>query len=323
MFSTDMTSPASTPSSQRALDGERQRQEDHIELIASENYASPRVLEAQGSVLTNKYAEGYPGKRYYGGCEFVDIAEQLAIDRAKQLFGADYANVQPHSGSQANAAVYFALLQPGRHDPRHEPRPRRPPHARRQGQLLRQVLPRRAVRHPPRHRRDRLRPGAALAERAPAEDDRRRLLRLFARHRLGALRARSPTRSARYFVRRHGARRGPGGRRACIPNPVPHRRRRDHHHAQDAARPARRPDPGARQRGDRQEAQLDGVPRHPGRTADARDRRQGGGVARGAAAGVHATTSARCSPTRAPWRRGSPSAASRSSPAAPTTTCSC
>ena len=96
-----------------ALKNERQRQEDHIELIASENYASPRVLEAQGSVLTNKYAEGYPGKRYYGGCEFVDIAEQLAIDRAKKLFGADYANVQPHSGSQANAAAYLALINPG------------------------------------------------------------------------------------------------------------------------------------------------------------------------------------------------------------------
>jgi glycine hydroxymethyltransferase len=96
-----------------ALQGEQQRQEAHIELIASENYASPRVLEAQGSVLTNKYAEGYPGKRYYGGCEFVDIAEQLAIDRAKRLFQADYANVQPHSGSQANAAVYMALLEPG------------------------------------------------------------------------------------------------------------------------------------------------------------------------------------------------------------------
>jgi glycine hydroxymethyltransferase len=96
-----------------ALEHERVRQEDHIELIASENYASPRVLEAQGSVLTNKYAEGYPGKRYYGGCEHVDVAEQLAIDRAKQLFGADYANVQPHSGSQANAAAYLALMQPG------------------------------------------------------------------------------------------------------------------------------------------------------------------------------------------------------------------
>ena len=96
-----------------AIQGECQRQEEHIELIASENYTSPRVLEAQGSVLTNKYAEGYPGKRYYGGCEFVDIAEQLAIDRAKQLFDATYVNVQPHSGSSANAAVYMALLDPG------------------------------------------------------------------------------------------------------------------------------------------------------------------------------------------------------------------
>ncbi|HQZ03951.1 MAG TPA: serine hydroxymethyltransferase, partial [Thauera sp.] len=95
-----------------AMDAEFERQESHIELIASENYASPRVLEAQGSVLTNKYAEGYPGKRYYGGCEHVDVVEQLAIDRAKQLFSADYANVQPHSGSQANAAVYMALLEP-------------------------------------------------------------------------------------------------------------------------------------------------------------------------------------------------------------------
>ena len=96
-----------------AIQGECQRQEEHVELIASENYTSPRVLEAQGSVLTNKYAEGYPGKRYYGGCEFVDIVEQLAIDRAKQLFDAAYVNVQPHSGSSANAAVYMALLDPG------------------------------------------------------------------------------------------------------------------------------------------------------------------------------------------------------------------
>jgi glycine hydroxymethyltransferase len=96
-----------------AIEAEEQRQEDHIELIASENYASPRVLAAQGSVLTNKYAEGYPGRRYYGGCEYVDIAERLAIERVKRLFGADYANVQPHSGSQANAAAYLALLNPG------------------------------------------------------------------------------------------------------------------------------------------------------------------------------------------------------------------
>jgi glycine hydroxymethyltransferase len=96
-----------------AITGEKRREEEHIELIASENYVSPCVLEAQGSVLTNKYAEGYPGKRYYGGCEYVDIAEQLAIERAKQLFGAAYANVQPHSGSQANAVAYMALLDPG------------------------------------------------------------------------------------------------------------------------------------------------------------------------------------------------------------------
>jgi glycine hydroxymethyltransferase len=113
MFNASMTIAEFDPELAKAIAGERQRQEDHVELIASENYTSPRVLEAQGSVLTNKYAEGYPGKRYYGGCEFVDIAESLAIDRAKRLFGADFANVQPHSGSQANAAVYLALLNPG------------------------------------------------------------------------------------------------------------------------------------------------------------------------------------------------------------------
>jgi glycine hydroxymethyltransferase len=113
MFRSSMAISTFDPELAAAIENERRRQEEHIELIASENYASPRVLEAQGSVLTNKYAEGYPGKRYYGGCEFVDIAEQLAIDRAKQLFGAAYANVQPHSGSQANAAVYLALCNPG------------------------------------------------------------------------------------------------------------------------------------------------------------------------------------------------------------------
>ncbi len=113
MFPKNMTISEFDEELAAAIDGERVRQEEHIELIASENYASPRVLEAQGSVLTNKYAEGYPGKRYYGGCEFVDIAEQLAIDRLKTLFDADYANVQPHSGSQANAAVLLALLKPG------------------------------------------------------------------------------------------------------------------------------------------------------------------------------------------------------------------
>jgi len=113
MFPSSMRIEGYDPELAEAMAAERQRQEDHVELIASENYASPRVLEAQGSVLTNKYAEGYPGKRYYGGCEFVDVAERLAIARAKELFGADYANVQPHSGSQANIAVYLALLVPG------------------------------------------------------------------------------------------------------------------------------------------------------------------------------------------------------------------
>ena len=113
MFDPEMNIPSFDPELASAIAAERSRQEQHLELIASENYASPRVLAAQGSVLTNKYAEGYPGKRYYGGCENVDLVERLAVERAKRLFGAAYANVQPHSGSQANAAVYLALLQPG------------------------------------------------------------------------------------------------------------------------------------------------------------------------------------------------------------------
>ncbi|PKD41111.1 serine hydroxymethyltransferase [Methylomonas sp. Kb3] len=113
MFSESMTIKGFDDELFQAMEQERQRQEYHIELIASENYASPRVLEAQGTVLTNKYAEGYPEKRYYGGCEYVDVVEQLAIDRAKELFGADYANVQAHSGSQANMAVFMSLIQPG------------------------------------------------------------------------------------------------------------------------------------------------------------------------------------------------------------------
>ncbi len=113
MFTRDMTIAGYDDQLWQAMEHEVQRQEEHIELIASENYTSPRVMQAQGSALTNKYAEGYPGKRYYGGCEYVDVIEQLAIDRVKELFGADWANVQPHSGSQANGAVFLALLQPG------------------------------------------------------------------------------------------------------------------------------------------------------------------------------------------------------------------
>jgi glycine hydroxymethyltransferase len=113
MFSSKQTIESIDPDLWRAIKSEIQRQEDHIELIASENYASPAVMQAQGSVLTNKYAEGYPGKRYYGGCEYVDLVEQYAIDRARSLFAAEYVNVQPHSGSQANAAVYLSVLKPG------------------------------------------------------------------------------------------------------------------------------------------------------------------------------------------------------------------
>ena len=113
MFDSNMTIEGFDDEILAAIKSEERRQEEHIELIASENYTSPRVMEAQGTALTNKYAEGYPGKRYYGGCEYVDQAEELAIERLKKLFGADYANVQPHSGSQANSAVYLALLQPG------------------------------------------------------------------------------------------------------------------------------------------------------------------------------------------------------------------
>ena len=113
MFPTDLQIADFDNEVWEAMQREERRQEEHIELIASENYTSPRVLRAQGSVLTNKYAEGYPGRRYYGGCEFVDVVEELAIERAKTLFGADFANVQPHSGSQANCAAYYALLEPG------------------------------------------------------------------------------------------------------------------------------------------------------------------------------------------------------------------
>ena len=131
-----------------AIRHEFDRQQDGIELIASENIVSAAVLEAQGSVLTNKYAEGYPGRRYYGGCVYVDVAETLAIDRAKQLFRCAFANVQPHSGAQANQAVFLALLQPGDTDPGHEPRRRRPSDPRRGAQPVGKMVPPGPVRRP-------------------------------------------------------------------------------------------------------------------------------------------------------------------------------
>ena len=133
------------PEVDRAIAEELNRQQSTLEMIASENFAPTAVMEAQGSVLTNKYAEGYPGKRYYGGCEHVDVIEQLAIDRIKALFGAEAANVQPHSGAQANAAAMFALLQPGRHHHGPGPGPRRPPDPRHADQFLRQAVQRCSV----------------------------------------------------------------------------------------------------------------------------------------------------------------------------------
>ena len=177
---------------------ERDRQHDKIELIASENYTFAAVLEAQGSWLTNKYAEGLPGKRYYGGCEFVDIAETLAQERALALFpGAEHVNVQPHSGAQANMAAYFSVLQPGRPDPGHEPGPRRPPDPRLAGQLLRP-----AVRGPRVRRRretERIDYDAleAAAQEVRPEARRRGRVGLPADHRLPADGRRSPTASAR------------------------------------------------------------------------------------------------------------------------------
>ena len=146
-FSTGLE--ASDPEVFAAIGKEQGRQQHEIELIASENIVSKAVLEAQGSVLTNKYAEGYPGRRYYGGCEFVDIAENLAIDRAKQLFNCQFANVQPNSGSQANQGCLPGCAEAGRHDPRDEPRRRRPPHARRASEPVRQMVQCRSVWRPP------------------------------------------------------------------------------------------------------------------------------------------------------------------------------
>ena len=134
------------PEIAQVLEDEAARQERTLEMIASENFVPQAVLDCQGSVLTNKYAEGYPGRRYYGGCEYVDVAEQLAIDRAKALFGAEHVNVQPHSGAQANSAAYMALLDPGDRILGHEARPRRPPLARHEDQLLRALLRHRGLR---------------------------------------------------------------------------------------------------------------------------------------------------------------------------------
>jgi hypothetical protein len=231
MFSKSMNIADFDPDLWNAMQDEEKRQEDHIELIASENYTSPRVMQAQGSVLTNKYAEGYPSKRYYGGCEYVDVAESLALERIKKLFNADYANVQPHSGSQANAAVFFALLNAGDtilgmslSDGGHLTHGAKVNFS---GKLFNAVQY--GLNAECRHRRGRLRPGRSAGERASAEDDHRRILGLFARHGLAAF-PRYRRCGRRLPVRRHGARRRTG-RRGTLPEPGRHRRRLHQHHA--------------------------------------------------------------------------------------------
>ena len=286
------------PELDAALNNERQRQEEHIELIASENYASPRVLEAQGSVLTNKYAEGYPGKRYYGGCEFVDIAEQLAIDRAKKLFGADYANVQPHSGSQANAAAYLALIKPGDTilgmSLDHGGHLTHGAKVNFSGKLFR------AVQYGIRPDDGEIDYDAARSAGSRRETPKMIVAGFSAYSRVldfKRFREIADSVGAYLFVdMAHVAGLVAAG---LYPNPVPYADVVTTHHAQDAARTARRLDPRARQRRHHEEAQLARVPRHAGRSADARDRGQGRRVPRSAAAGVQGLPEAGASRTRA------------------------
>ncbi len=235
---------ASDPEVAGAIAAELKRQQDNIELIASENIVSRAVLEAQGSVLTNKYAEGYPGRRYYGGCEYVDVAEELAIERAKRLFNCDFANVQPHSGAQANQAVFFALMQPGDifmgldlaaggHLTHGSP-------VNQSGKWFTPVSYTRAPPGPP-HRHGR---GGGYRQKAPPQAHHRGRLGLCAGDRLQTF-PRDRRRSGRVLHGGYGPFCGArGGGRAS--QPARPRPCRDHDHAQDAARPARRHDPVAR-----------------------------------------------------------------------------
>ena len=272
------------PELSAAMDDESRRQEEHVELIASENYASPRVMEAQGSVLTNKYAEGYPGKRYYGGCEYVDVAEQLAIDRAKQLFNADYANVQPHSGSQANAAVFFALLNPGDtilgmslsdggHLTHGSP-------VNFSGKLFN--AHQYGV-NPDTGELDYEQVQALADEHKP-----QMIIAGFSAHsrstRLGTF-SRNSGQLRRVFRSGHGAcRRAGGDRPLSVTFAVC--RCRNVHHAQDAARPTRRHHPGEGERRINEEVQLAGLPRYAGRSAYACDCCQGSRVPGSTGSGV-------------------------------------
>ena len=241
------------PDLSAAVQAELRRQQEKIELIASENIVSRAVLTAQGSVLTNKYAEGYPGRRYYGGCEYVDVAETLAIERACKLFDCSFANVQPHSGAQANQAVFFALLQPGDTFMGLNLSSGRPFDPRLAGQPVGQVVQGRAVQRSAPGPSDRHGRGRDPGEAAQAQADRRRRVGLSPDHRLRRL---PQDRGLRRRLSHggHGALcRACGGRRASqSAGPLPYR---DHDDAQDAARPARRHDPFARP-GARQEDQL-------------------------------------------------------------------
>ena len=297
-----------------AIRNELGRQQHEIELIASENIVSRAVLEAQGSIMTNKYAEGYPGKRYYGGCQFVDVAEELAIERAKKLFGCKFANVQPNSGSQMNQAVFLALLQPGDTFMGLDLNCRRPSDPRLAGQHVAANGSRSCPMASARTTTCSTWTRRAHRARAQAEADPRRRHRLFAHLGLEAL-PRDRRCGRRLSDGRHGAYRRPRRRRrasvAAAACPCG-----DDDHAQVAARPARRHDPDQR-RGHRQEDQLGGLPRPAGRPADACHRRQGGRFRRGAAARTSRSMPRMSSPTprRSPRRSAR---ASISSPAAPT-----
>ena len=262
------------PQVHAAIAAELRRQQTTLEMIASENFAPVAVMQAQGSVLTNKYAEGYPGRRYYGGCEHVDVIEQLAIDRLKALFGAEYANVQPHSGAQANAAAMAALLQPGDTilglDLAHGGHLTHGMRLNFSGKLYNVAAYHVRPRGPPRrHGR-----GRAARPRAPAQADHRRLVGLPAPAGLRGVPA-DRRRGRRLPDGRHGALRRPGRRRAA-PVAGAARPRGHLHHPQDPRRPPRRRHPGHRRAG--QEVQLVGVPRPAGRPAGARHRGQGRGL---------------------------------------------
>ena len=291
-----------------AIRNETRRQADGLELIASENFVSSAVLEAAGSVMTNKYAEGYPGRRYYGGCEFVDVAESLAISRAKTLFGADHANVQPHSGAQANMAVYLTLLKPGDtvlgmnlahggHLTHGHPLNFSgklytivPYGVRKDDERIDyEELERLAHEHKPKM----IMVGASAY---PRVIDFERIAKVAAA--IG---------SPMVVDMAHIA--GPGGRRRA-PEPGPPRRFRHLDDAQDAARTSRRP--GSLPRAVRKGPRSRGLSRRPGRSADAHHRGQGGVLQGSDGAVIRRRISARSSPTRSAWRRRSPATASGS-----------